>query len=64
MKLGARDTLLTIVSAVLMLTGIALVLVQDSTVTIIGIVLITASALVFIVDAKDLLVKTDRNTRE
>ena len=64
MELGTRDTLLTVASAVLMLAGIGLVLVQNATMTIVGIVLIVASTLVFVVDAKDLLVKTDRNAGE
>ena len=65
MELGTRDTLLTVVSSVLMLAGIAMVLlVRDSAVTMIGIVLVTLSAIVFIVDAKDLLVKTDQNASD
>ena len=64
MELGTRDTLLTVASALMMLAGIGLVLVQNASMTVVGIVLITASALVFIVDAKDLLVKTDGNAGE
>jgi ABC-type bacteriocin/lantibiotic exporter with double-glycine peptidase domain len=61
MELGTRDTLLT----VLMLVGIAMVLlVRDSVVTMVGIVLVTLSAIVFIVDAKDLILKTDQGAGE
>lgn len=65
MELGARDALLTVGTAVLMLVGIAMVLfLRDSVMTTVGIVLVTLSAIVFIVDAKDLLVKTDQNAGE
>ena len=65
MELGARDTLLTVGTAVLMLAGIALILfVRDSVVTMVGIALVTLSAIVFIVDAKDLIIKTDQNAGE
>jgi ABC-type bacteriocin/lantibiotic exporter with double-glycine peptidase domain len=64
MELGTRDTLLTVGSAIMLLVGIALIFVQSPTLTTVGIVLIVLSAIVFIVDAKDLLVKTDQNTRE
>ena len=57
--------MLTIGTTVLMLAGIAMVLLlRDSVMTMIGIVLVTLSAIVFIVDAKDLLVKTDQNARD
>jgi ABC-type bacteriocin/lantibiotic exporter with double-glycine peptidase domain len=64
MELGTRDTLLTVGSAIMLLVGIALIFVQSPTLTTVGIVLIVLSAIVFIVDAKDLLVKTDQNARE
>jgi Co/Zn/Cd efflux system component len=65
MKLGLRDTLLTVGTVAALLTGIALVLlVRDSVMTIVGILLVTLSAIAFVVDAKDLLVETDQNARD
>jgi len=65
MELGTRDTLLTVATSVLMLAGIAMVLfLRDSVMTMVGIVLVTLAAIVFIVDAKDLIVKTDQNARD
>lgn len=60
MNLGSLVTLYTLVSGVLLLAGAALVLFGDATLAVVGIVLIVLSAIVFLVDAKDLLVKTDR----
>lgn len=59
MELGGRDTLLTIGTAVLWVAGIALVIFGDFLLTVTGIVAITVSSLVLLVDAKDLLVRED-----
>lgn len=64
MELGTRDTLLTVGTAAMLLGGIALIFVQNATLTTVGIVLVVLSAIAFIVDVKDLVVKTDRNARE
>lgn len=64
MDLGFQVTLLTLVSGLLLLGGAALVLFGDTLLTVVGILLITLSAVVFIVDAKDLLVKTDEQSPE
>lgn len=64
MELGTRDTLLTVGTSVMLLAGIALVLFGGATLATVGIMLVVLSAIVFIVDAKDLIVKTDQNARE
>jgi multisubunit Na+/H+ antiporter MnhC subunit len=65
MELGTRDALLTVVSSVLFLAGIALVLlIRDSIATVVGILLIGAGTIIFLVDAKDLIVKTDQNAAD
>lgn len=64
MKLGARDTLLTLGTAGAMLVGVVLILAADAMLTMVGIMLVVLSAIVFVVDAKDVLVKTDRNAGE
>lgn len=63
-EFGTGDALLTAVATAKFLVGIALVLLGDATITTVGIVLVTLSAVVFLVDAKDLLVRTDRNVRD
>lgn len=64
MELGTRDTLLTLGSGLMFVGGIALIAFGDFLLATVGIVLITMSAIVFLVDAKDLLVKTDRNSQK
>lgn len=64
MDLGSRVTLYTLVSGLLLVGGAVLILLDDSLLSVVGIVLITLSAVVFIVDAKDLLVKTDEHAQE
>lgn len=64
MELGTRDALLTALTAAVLLAGTALVLVQDAAATVVGILLIAAGSVVFIVDAKDLVVRTDENAGE
>lgn len=64
MDLGSRVTLFTVVSGLLLLVGSVLILLDDRLLDVIGIVLVTLSGVVFIVDAKDLLVKTDETERE
>lgn len=64
MDIGLRDTLLTLGTAALLLAGVLLVLFADPALTVVGIVLIALSGIVFVVDAKDLVVKTDENARK
>lgn len=64
MELGLRDSLLTVASALAFLVGIGFVLSNSTTLTAIGIVLIVVSSIVFIVDLKDLVLKTDEHTDE
>ena len=64
MNLGGRDTLLTLVTAAMLFAGILLIIFGDYILAVAGILLITLSAIIFIVDAKDLLVKTDEHTPE
>ncbi|WP_137284877.1 hypothetical protein [Halorussus salinisoli] len=64
MKLGTRDTLLTAGTTVLLLVGVALILFADAMLTTVGIVLVIASAIVFLVDVKDLVVETDDRARK
>lgn len=64
MDVGARTILLTLGSAVALLVGIALVLLGDATLATVGILLVIASAIAFLVDAKDFVVMTDKGARE
>ena len=64
MEIGSRDTLLTLLTGAMLLVGIGLVLLADYFLTVVGIVLIVLSAIIFIVDAKDLIVKTDQHARK
>lgn len=63
MDFDSRETLLTLGTTATMLVGIALVLLFDTTLTIIGILLIVASTILFVVDSADLLAKW-QDTRE
>ncbi|WP_157971755.1 hypothetical protein [Halorussus litoreus] len=47
-----------------MLIGVVLILAAGAMLMTVGIVLVVLSAIVFVVDAKDLLVETDRNASE
>lgn len=64
MDLGARVTLYTVVSGLLFVVGVLAILLGGPMMDMAGLVLITLSGIVFIVDAKDLLVKTDEAERE
>lgn len=64
MDLDTRDALLTVGTSAFLLLGVVLVLTQGATWTAVGIVMIVASTVVFIVDAKDLLVRRGRDPRE
>ena len=55
MDLDVEITSLTLLSAVLLLVGILLIVFSGPTLTIIGIVLVTLSGLVFIVDIVDIV---------
>lgn len=55
MDLDRRDTLLTLVVGVAFLVGVALVLSQSTTLTVAGFLLVVLSAIVFVVDARDVL---------
>ena len=55
MDLDTEITALTTLSAVMFLVGTLLILFFGPTLTIVGMVLITASVLVFIVDVADVL---------
>lgn len=63
MDFDIRESLLTLGTTAAMLIGIALVLFFGTTLTVVGIVLITVSAILFIVDATDVITKW-RETRE
>lgn len=63
MDFDSRETLLTLGTSVTMLVGIALVLFFGATLTIVGILLVVASSILFVVDSADLLAKW-RDTRE
>jgi hypothetical protein len=57
--------LLTIGAGAMFLVGLILVtLVRGPLLTIVGFVLISVSGLVFVADAKNFIVKRDRNVRE
>lgn len=64
MDLESRDALLTLAMGVLWLVGIALIVFGDLLAAVTGIVLITLSTIVFLVDAKDFLVRTDEHAGE
>ena len=59
MNIGSRDVALTAVTSAAMLAGIVLILTTGPTLTAVGIVLVVVSAVVFIVDTKDLLVRSE-----
>ncbi|NHN58616.1 MULTISPECIES: hypothetical protein [Halorussus] len=61
---GTRDALLTALTAAALLAGTVLVVLPDSTATVVGILLSVVGSLVFTVDAKDLVVKTVESVRE
>lgn len=63
MDFDSRETLLTIGTTVTMLVGIALVLFFGPELTVVGIVLVTASAILFVADTMDILSKW-QETRE
>lgn len=64
MAIWGRDAWLTLATTVTLLVGVGLVVFGDAAVTVVGILLIIGSAIVFLVDAKDLLVKTDEKARK
>lgn len=64
MDLGVEITLLTLLSAVLFLGGILLIVLSGPTLTIIGIVLVILSAVVFLADIADILGHWRRITDE
>lgn len=64
MDLGFRVTLFTVVSGLLLLVGSLLILLDGPTMDVLGLLLVTLSGVVFIVDAKDLLVRVDEAERE
>lgn len=51
-------------AGLLLLAGIALILLGDALLATVGIVLIIASVIIFLVDTKDLIVKTDERRRK
>lgn len=59
-----RGALLALVSVVMLVGGIYLVFRQDATLTLIGILLVIASAIVFLVDTTDLLMLAERRAKE
>lgn len=65
MDIRIRDRILTLSTAVLILIGIVLVaVVTDSTLTLIGFGLIVLGLLVFIWDARDLVMRADKDRRK
>lgn len=64
MNLGTRTALLTAGTAVALLLGIALVLLGDARLATVGIVLVIASAIAFLVDLGDALGETGDRVRE
>lgn len=60
MKSRTRITLLTVGTMVLVFVGVNLVLHQSAAFTTLGILLVILSAIVFLVDVKDVLLLTDR----
>lgn len=64
MDLTTRLRLLTVGAGAMFLVGLILVvIVQDPTLSIVGFVLISLSGLVFVADAKDFIIRRDRNER-
>lgn len=64
MDITRRLRLLTIGAGAMFLLGLVLVvIVQDATLSIVGFVLISLSGLVFVADAKNFIVKRDRNEK-
>ena len=64
MDLGLKITALTLLSAAMFLGGILLIFFAGPTLTIIGIVLVTLSAVVFLTDMADIIGRWQRVTRE
>lgn len=63
MHYKTRVTVLTVGSMLLGLLGVSLILFQGATMTMVGIVLVIASAIAFLVDVKDFLLVADRKAR-
>lgn len=63
MDLGLEITALTLLSTVMFLGGILLILLSGPTLTIIGILLIILSAVVFLADVADIIGHWQRITR-
>ena len=59
-----RDVWLTVGTTVMLLVGIALIVFGDATLAVVGILLIIGSAIVFLVDVKDLITRTDEEPRK
>ena len=59
MNIGSRDVVLTAATTAAMLVGITLILTAGPTLTAVGIALVVVSAIVFVVDAKDILVQSE-----
>lgn len=59
-----RGALLAVVSAAMLVGGVYLVFRQDAALTVVGILLVIASAIVFLVDTNDLLVLAERKSKE
>jgi len=64
MNLGTRTALLTAATAVALLLGVALVLLGDPRLATVGIVLVIASAIAFLVDLGSALAETEDHVRE
>ena len=64
MDLNTQETLLTTGMGATFLLGVVLILVPEPLTTGIGIVLVSLSALLFVVDAMELLVESEREERE
>lgn len=64
MKSGTRITLLTLGAMALVLLGVALVLRSSAVFTTVGILLVIASAIVFLVDVERFIQLTDPKVRE
>lgn len=58
-----RITLLTLGTIAMLVLGVALVLRQSAAFTTVGILLVIASAIVFLVDVKNFLLVSDRKAR-
>ncbi|WP_158057024.1 hypothetical protein [Halorussus halophilus] len=59
-----RGALLAAAAAVMLVGGIYLVFRQDAVLTLVGILLVIGSAIVFLVDTTDLLVLAERRAKE